>query len=721
MEPRPGRAPAPAQASGPGLLVLAVLGFIVLSVVYIESARLSPVAGRIVAELAFLIPIGLSVTGCAIAYTRSHGPERRFWLTGAALNAILLVSELYYLWWIVAVGSPPPGIYTPFLVLHTAGATFFFMLLAAMGRPGEQSSARRARSALDIASAALVVYVVMLRTWVQGALGSVPGVAPWQMLIASVYASWGVLLIVATVWTLVRPGASRRRRWERWVLISLMIYAGGILAWPLWYAVSLTSLPSATERSLLDLVLVLGHYLFTLAAAERILRPAEAWPGHGSPGVVAVRPSVAVTYVAVGVNVIALPAFVWLSILAPAGSYLRVVYGAAAGVVGALMIARTIATSIDDGRLFRRSVTEPVTGLHNHRFFHERLAIEADLAERYGEPLSLLLIDVDEFAALNRIHGSAAGEELLRGVASVLNEAPGRHSIACRLGPDDFGVILPRTGSDAALQAALHVAAAARALRTFGGLPVTLSVGIATYPAHAADAAELVRVAEGTVLWIKTHGKDQVLLYDARIVLDLTVEDRLMSMQSSSRFGTIRALAAAADARQEGARSHAAQVGGLCAVLARRLGLAEERVRLLEDAAQLRDVGMIGLPDSILRKPGSLDADEWAAVRRHPLLTEQIVGSTLPDPALGWLRHHHERWDGSGYPAGLRAVAIPLESRILAVCDAWAAMTSERPWAPALTADQAADELRASAGTQFDPSVVEVFLEQVGNEDAGAA
>jgi HD-GYP domain-containing protein (c-di-GMP phosphodiesterase class II) len=164
-------------------------------------------------------------------------------------------------------------------------------------------------------------------------------------------------------------------------------------------------------------------------------------------------------------------------------------------------------------------------------------------------------------------------------------------------------------------------------------------------------------------------------------------------------------------------------VAGLAASLARQLGFSEERVRLVETAGLLHDVGMVAMSDEVLSKAGPLDDAEWEQVHRHPALGEQIVGSTLPDVALPWIRHHHERWDGRGYPDRTRAVAIPLEARILAVCDAWSAMTSERPHAHALSTAAAAREMRESAGSQFDPAVVDVFLDSIGipEEDDGPA
>jgi diguanylate cyclase (GGDEF)-like protein len=380
------------------------------------------------------------------------------------------------------------------------------------------------------------------------------------------------------------------------------------------------------------------------------------------------------------------------------------------------MVARTVVAAIDNGRLFHRSVTDPLTGLFNHRHFHERLAADLQTALRYDEPLSIMSIDLDDFEVLNRRYGHTAGDEVLRAIGGALRRACRTTDVLCRVGADEFAAILRSSDAAGALRTALRLQAELRGVSTPDPVPVTASIGIACHPTHASDAETLLRLADGAAYWVKQHGKDQVLVYDERSVSELSAEDSIRTIAERTQIGTVRALALAVDSRNPATRSRSSVVPGLASSLARRLGLAEDRVRLIETAALLRDVGMVAVGDDVFAKMGPLDEQEWESVHRHPELGEQIVGATMPELALPWIRHHHERWDGRGYPDRLRAVAIPLEARIVAVCDAWGAMTSERPYAPTLSVAEAARELRACAGAQFDPSVVDVFLESVGAE-----
>jgi HD-GYP domain-containing protein (c-di-GMP phosphodiesterase class II) len=241
---------------------------------------------------------------------------------------------------------------------------------------------------------------------------------------------------------------------------------------------------------------------------------------------------------------------------------------------------------------------------------------------------------------------------------------------------------------------------------------------VATFPDHASSADELVRFAQGARYWVKRHGKDHVLVYDPAVVSELDDDDRIRALEQQSHVGAVRALAAAVDARDPATQDHSRNVAVLSVEVARELGLEDSRVRLLEAAALMHDVGKIGVPDDILRKAGPLTDDERVRVAEHPALGERILSSTSERQMLPWVRHHHERWDGTGYPDHLRAIEIPLESRILAVCDAYDAMVSDRPYRPALSVEEAAAELEAGMGTQFDPSVVEVFLRTLGPEPA---
>jgi diguanylate cyclase (GGDEF)-like protein len=390
------------------------------------------------------------------------------------------------------------------------------------------------------------------------------------------------------------------------------------------------------------------------------------------------------------------------------------VYIGSTTVLAVAMVVRSTVSAVENGRLFQRAATDAVTGLFNVRVLHERLEVEIGLAERYSEPVSLIVLDIDEFERVNRRFGHPVGDELLRDFGETVRAGCRDSDAACRTGGDEFAVVLPGADALQALKVALRIQQDLRRRPSLDGASVTASVGIATYPQHGRSATELVRLAQGARYWVKRHGKDHALVYDPSVVVELDADERVRALEEQSQLRAVRALAAAVDARDPDTRDHSRDVAVFAMNIARELGLEDGRVRLLETAALMHDVGKIGVPDEVLGKPGRLDEDEFAKVAEHPALAERILSSIAQREVLPWVRHHHERWDGTGYPDGLRAIEIPLEARILAVCDAYDAMISDRPWRPALTQGEAAAALESGAGTQFDPSVVEVFLRTLG-------
>jgi diguanylate cyclase (GGDEF)-like protein len=467
------------------------------------------------------------------------------------------------------------------------------------------------------------------------------------------------------------------------------------------------------ERGTLDLVLLLGHYLLTIATVYRLAGGGQQWPLRPTP-LFQPTPRGRLSYVVPALTLIAMPVLVYLAARTGADPLDRTVYTVAASLLAILTVSRTALVAVENGRLLHRSVTDPLTGLFNHRFFHERLDVEIDVATRYGETLALLILDLDDFDVVNNLHGHPAGDDLLRRAAAAIRASCRDSDPVCRVGGDEFAVILPGVSCREALAVALRIRTDLQAVATFDNRPITVSAGIACFPTHSTDASGLARLADGAAYWAKHHGKDQVLVFDPDIVTEMNSDERIRTLETQTHLGTVRALAVAVDARDADTQYHSRNVAAMAAQVARELRLGEDRCSLLEMAGLLHDVGKIGVPDDILRKAGPLDADELAAVRGHSELGERILTSASMDVVLPWIRHHHERWDGEGYPDGLRAVAIPLEARILAVCDAWDAMTSDRPYRAALTREQAAAELSVNMGTQFDPAVVEVFMRTVG-------
>jgi diguanylate cyclase (GGDEF)-like protein/putative nucleotidyltransferase with HDIG domain len=364
-------------------------------------------------------------------------------------------------------------------------------------------------------------------------------------------------------------------------------------------------------------------------------------------------------------------------------------------------------------RAMRLALTDPLTGLGNHRHFHERLEKELRNAQEKRLPLTLCLIDVDDFKRVNDRFGHPAGDRVLSRVASRLRQT----GEAFRLGGDEFALLLPGYDENSALTAAASIVERIAALQLDQIGSVTVSVGVAASPAHAADRDELIRLADSALYWAKEYGKNRVRAYRPDVI-ELAELKRLASgPDRAARFRAAASLARAVDARDVYTGSHSQRVADLAARTARRLGLPDEDVELTRLAASLHDLGKLAIPEEILRKPGPLTEPERMVLERHPQIGFRMLESLGVDPVAEWVLHHHERWDGSGYPDGLPGDRIPLGARIIFVADAFDAMTSERVYRRRVLPEQAVAELRRCAGTQFDPEIVDAFAAELAVSD----
>jgi diguanylate cyclase (GGDEF)-like protein/putative nucleotidyltransferase with HDIG domain len=361
-------------------------------------------------------------------------------------------------------------------------------------------------------------------------------------------------------------------------------------------------------------------------------------------------------------------------------------------------------------RAMRLALTDPLTGLGNHRHFHERLERELRHAHERRLPLTLCLIDVDDFKRINDRFGHPAGDRVLSLLATRLRQS----GEAFRLGGDEFALLLPGYDENTALTAATSVVDRISAIQLDQLGSVTVSAGVATSPAHAADRDELIRLADSALYWAKEYGKNRVRAYRPDVI-ELAELKRLASgPDRAARFRAAASLARAVDARDVYTGSHSQRVADLAARTARRLGLPEEEVELTRLAASLHDLGKLAIPEEILRKPGPLTDPERMVLERHPQIGFRMLESLGVDPVADWVLHHHERWDGSGYPDGLPGDEIPLGARIIFVADAYDAMTSERVYRRRVAPGQAIAELRRCAGSQFDPDIVNALADELG-------
>jgi diguanylate cyclase (GGDEF)-like protein len=327
------------------------------------------------------------------------------------------------------------------------------------------------------------------------------------------------------------------------------------------------------------------------------------------------------------------------------------------------------------------ALTDALTGLGNRRRLMRDL--EDVLHAGGGTPSVLLLFDLNGFKGYNDVFGHPAGDALLARLGARLGAAVDRHSRAYRMGGDEFCVLSPLHGRNP-----LAVVERGRdALGEVGdGFEISAAFGSVLVPEEADDA--------GTALGIA----------DRRMYAEKATARR--SADEQSRDVLLRAL----EEHHPDLGAHVHDVGLLAAAVAEELGLGGRELQHIRHAAELHDIGKVAVPSAILDKPGKLDTDEWAFIARHTLIGERILGAAVAlRPVATLVRSSHEHFDGNGYPDGLNGAEIPLGARIVSVCDAYDAMTSERPYKAAMTPDEAIAELRRCAGTQFDPAVVAAF------------
>ena len=380
-------------------------------------------------------------------------------------------------------------------------------------------------------------------------------------------------------------------------------------------------------------------------------------------------------------------------------------------------VARQIAAPIENTMLYSRAEqrgrVDELTSLFNRRHFEERLKEEVSRHSRHDGVFTLLMIDLDSFKAYNDMYGHPSGDALLKVIGQLVSQAVRDSDQAFRYGGDEFAAILPRTTPEDAFMVAermrMRIAREMEARQS----GVSCSIGLASYPADGVMPGELVTTADTALYYAKNTGGNRTYA-SSKIFSDAEAALEGNGTRRGSGLSAVYALAAAVDAKDHYTYGHSRKVNIYAVVLAEALGLPSDEVSRISTSALLHDIGKIGVPDNILNKTEALTSEEWESIKSHPRLGANIVGNVHDlVPCVGSILYHHEKWDGTGYPEGLRGKSIPLGARILSVADAFAAMASVRPYREALADDQALQRLRQGAGTQFDPELVSLFIEEV--------
>ncbi len=355
------------------------------------------------------------------------------------------------------------------------------------------------------------------------------------------------------------------------------------------------------------------------------------------------------------------------------------------------------------------SAIDWLTGLKIHGYFFDRLSEELERSRRYEHPLSVAVADLDGFRAVNDVYGHAAGDSVLRSVGTVILREMREVDVACRLGGEEFGVIMPETGLAGAIRACERLRRATAEMAVPGVGAVTMSVGVAVFPDHAGGRDDLVDLAYAALARAKAQGRNRVDVAGGAVTAPAAAEPD----QSEP---AARALLSALRTRERTLADHSERVADLTVGLGVRVGITGRRLGRLRSAALLHDVGRLALPDSVLSGAGPLSHADWELIRRHPRVAYEMIAPLVHPAVAAAVLTHHEHLDGSGYPNGLEAGEIPDLARIILICDAFDAMTSERPHRAPMPMGAALRELEVNAGTVFDPRLVEEFASLMRGE-----
>jgi len=352
--------------------------------------------------------------------------------------------------------------------------------------------------------------------------------------------------------------------------------------------------------------------------------------------------------------------------------------------------------------LEQRRTRDPLTGLPVVEVLHQRLVPEIERSRRHGRPLTLAVVDVDGFRAINGDYGRAVGDRVLAAIGETLERLTRASDLVVHSSADEFLVLMTETTVDDAIMAFDRILVELEDPKVDAIDSLPISVGLAQW-SKGMSGEQLIATAGRRVDVARSQGGGRVA------GCDVPPEEK--GGDSDGKGDVVVALAEALTERDRYTGEHSESVVELVASVARGLGLGPREISHIKAAALLHDIGKVAIPDHILNKAGPLDDAEWAVMREHPVVGERILRA-IPGmgPIARIVRHEHERFGGGGYPDGIAGEEIPIGARIILACDAYHAMTSDRPYRKSIGHAEAIRELVEHAGTQFDPRVTEVLI-----------
>jgi len=359
---------------------------------------------------------------------------------------------------------------------------------------------------------------------------------------------------------------------------------------------------------------------------------------------------------------------------------------------------------------------DALTGLYNHRYFQEELKEKILLAKKIKKPVSLIFLDIDYFKHYNDINGHQKGDEVLKNIGRIIRENIRKGDIAARYGGEEFTILLPDTNEEKATEISNKIREAVEKENFYGeenqpkGM-LTISAGVSVFPDKAKDEMQLLKSSDDALYRAKFFNKNKVETYKS-ILVDL--ERDIIEAKDIELVTSVKTLISIINAKDRYTYAHSERVVLYSRLMARKLNLSKKDREDLIYGAYMHDIGKINIPKELLMKKMPLTNEEWEMLKQHPENGVEIIKTIdkLSD-AIPIILHHHEKYDGKGYPYGLKGEEIPYSARILCLVDSFDAMTSNRPYNKRKTYEEAIEELKRCSGTQFDPEIVNVFIEVV--------